>query len=271
MTLGRGRGRVRGASINGGRGRACPYLVVGFRSKPEFRRTEHRVSCLYVTMGFVAEMDKTVFSSIVAIFVVIASFLLLHILRRRKSVVAIDCEMIRCLPPGGRQEKAVAVRCAIVSYDYKVLYNGERDIEYIRPPRGWTVTKWMAYHEQCYQDKIYSGIPFVRAREKILSELKGKVVVAHDHNHDFGSLEIDTKEHNITVYDTSVRDILRKMAGFTNNSNRMKLEDLSLQIFGEKIQRGTPHDPVKDAIATMKLYRHAMKSKSAKCYRATLV
>ena len=167
--------------------------------------------------------------------------------------------MIRCLPPGGRQEKAVAVRCAIVSYCYKVLYN---DVYIICPPPDWTVTKWMAYHEKCYQDKIYSGIPFARAREEILSELKGKVVVAHDHNNDFGSLEIDTEEHNINVYDTSVSDILREMAGFTNKSNRMKLEDLSVRIFGEKIQRKPPHDPVKDAKATMKLYRRAI----SKCW-----
>ena len=58
-----------------------------------------------------------------------------------KNVVAIDCEMVRCVPDEkwlenarkcNKKRVAVAVRCAIVDYDLQVIYD-----EFISPPMDW--------------------------------------------------------------------------------------------------------------------------------------
>ena len=60
---------------------------------------------------------------------------------KKKSIVAIDCEMVRCLPTKkwqikarktrkrNKKEVAVAAHCAVVDYNGRVVYD-----EYICPP-----------------------------------------------------------------------------------------------------------------------------------------
>ena len=118
-----------------------------------------------------------------------------------KKVVAIDCEMVACVPneewlknarKRNKNEVKVAVRCAIVDYDLKVLYN-----EYIRPPMDW--------EDFNHKEKVMNGMPFVEARANILALLTDKIVVAYDFYHDFDALKIRDDD----IPSEKVRDMYR--------------------------------------------------------------
>ena len=157
-----------------------------------------------------------------------------------EKVVAIDCEMVACVPNEEWKKKArkcnnkkvkVAVRCAIVDSDLKVLYN-----EYIRPPME--VEDWEDFN---YKEKVMNGMPFVEARANILALLTDKIVVAYDFHHDFDALQIDDD-----IPSEKVQDMYHY--GFS-------LKGRTKDILGRNIQRKKPHDPVEDARAAMDLYK----------------
>ena len=134
----------------------------------------------------------------------------------RKNVVALDCEIVSCRPTvewfrnavpklgkGKATEVSVAAQCAIVGYDYKVLYNS-----YIRS--DLQITNWRSMDPS----DLESATPFEKAREQILHQLKDKLVVANDIRHDLAALQIhrgrDILSNNIR--DTSTCELLRRKA-----------------------------------------------------------
>ena len=69
-----------------------------------------------------------------------------------KNVVAIDCETVACVPneewiknarKPNKDEVKVAVHCAIVDYNLKVIYD-----KFIRPPMDW-----QGYHRSHHQEQ----------------------------------------------------------------------------------------------------------------------
>ena len=180
---------------------------------------------------------------------------------KSQNVVAIDCETVKCSPsedwPTVRsraKEVTLAVHCALVDYNYKVLYE-----EFIRPPPNSDVTNWMGFHDDSYRERIKKSVLFSKAREEILNKLRGKIVVAHDFHHDFYSLNIKGKIQKKDIRDTSTCDMLRikllEISPDKSHNKRMKLKDLAKHILHKTIQKTTPHNPVEDAMAAMELYR----------------
>ena len=128
-----------------------------------------------------------------------------------KNVVAIDCEMVRCVPDEkwlenarkhNRKRVAVAVRCAIVDYDLQVIYD-----DFICPPME--VKDWQGYHRSHHLEQVKEGTPFYNAREKVCKLLRGKLVVVHHFYHDFDALQIYFNIPKGNICDTSTCEPLR--------------------------------------------------------------
>ena len=167
--------------------------------------------------------------------------------------------MVKCSPSEDRpavrhraKEVTVPVHCAIVGYNYKVLYK-----EFILPDGN--VKNPMGFHDESYSEIIDKGVQFSKARNEILNKLRGKIVIAHDFHHDFYSLKIKDQIPEKDIRDTSTCDMLRKKlrkeSPDKSNNPRMKLKDLAEHILHKTIQKTTPHNPVEDAMAAMELYR----------------
>ena len=174
-----------------------------------------------------------------------------------KNVVAIDCEMVRCVPDEkwlenarkrNKKRVAVAVRCAIVDYDLQVIYN-----EFICPPME--VKDWQGYHRSHHQEQVKEGTPFYNAREIVRKLLRGKLVVVHHFYHDFDAIQICSVIPKDNIRDTSTFKPLRNKAGEDVTKPYVKLTKLAKAILGLRIQKTKPHDPVEDAKAAMELYK----------------
>ena len=186
-----------------------------------------------------------------------------------KNVVSLDCETVSCIPNSeweqkanplsgrnkkrkkhsGRKEVSVAAHCAIVGYDYKVLYNS-------RISTDMEVTNWRGMNSFCF---LFAP-PFSEARKRILSILKDKIVVVHDAKQDMRYLQIrlnrDIPSGNIR--DTAECSLLRKKAneaGVSACFPAASLKDLAKDILKRTIHKKGPHDPVEDAKVAMELYR----------------
>ena len=178
-----------------------------------------------------------------------------------RSAVALDCEMVSCRPtprwfvnavPKKRKtnpvEVSVAGRCAVVSYDYKILFNSHIYTDY-------EITNWKGI---C-PSKMESAVTLDRAREQILHLLRDRLVVGHDIGHDLASLQIHPDRHlpSRNIFDTSTCQILRTIARVPLSHTRASLKALALGVLKRRVQLTRPHDPVEDAMVTMELYRRA--------------
>ena len=175
-----------------------------------------------------------------------------------KNVVALDCEIVSCRPTakwfqnavpkfgkGKATEVSVAAQCAIVGYDYKVLYNS-----YIRSDLQITNWRGMAPSD------LESATPFEKAREQILHQLKDKLVVANDIRHDLSALQIHRGRDILSsnIRDTSTCELLRRKANVPTELPNASLRALVKGILNRNIHKKGPHDPVKDATDAMELY-----------------
>ena len=176
---------------------------------------------------------------------------------KTKKVVAIDCEMVRCVPneewiknarEPNKHEVKVAVHCAIVDYDLQVIYD-----EFICPPME--VKDWQGYHRCHHQEQVKEGTPFYNAREEVRKLLRGKLVVVHHFYHDFDALQISSDIPKENIRDTSTFKPLRNKAGEDVTKPYVKLKMLAKAILGQNIQKNKPHNPVEDAKAAMDLYK----------------
>ena len=146
-------------------------------------------------------------------------------------------------------EVSVAGRCAVVDYNYQVLYDS-----FIRPsPSTTVIINWKGIRPR----EILDAPSLDEAREEILELLKNKLVVAHDIRHDLASLQIllGAHIHPGNIRDTSNCRILLRMAGIPTRFPRTSLRRLALRVLRRRVQTKTPHCPVEDATATMGLYK----------------
>ena len=114
---------------------------------------------------------------------------------RSRNAVALDCEMLSCrptkrwflhAPPRKKKrtpvEVSVAGRCALLDYDYRVVYDS-----CIRPgPRTTVITNWKGIRPR----DILGAPSLDEAREEILGLLQNKLVIAHDIRNDLAALQI---------------------------------------------------------------------------------
>ena len=176
-----------------------------------------------------------------------------------KQVVAIDCEMVGCYPSSGwpstkkgkpNSEISVAAQCALVDYNNKVLYKS-----YIKPPSELKVTRlgWRGLNPA----EVEKGVPFEKARRKILSIMNDKIIVAHDIGHDLASLKIKIGDDipSSKVRDTATCQLLRRRAGIPSHYPKASLRSLASGVLKKTIQNTFPHDPEEDARVAMELYR----------------
>ena len=191
------------------------------------------------------------------------------------QVVALDCEMVGCLPDDsgleeqsgdmsvsmgerfrllqtgklgkrkrGLKEVSEAGRCSIVDYDGRVLYD-----KYIRPNRR--ILTLRTFVSGITSRNMENAIPINRARQEILSLLKGKTVVAHDIRNDLNALDISIPPSQIR--DTAHCRPLKKLARLPLGAPAA-LRRLASEVLGMQIQKGA-HSSVEDARVCMKLFR----------------
>ena len=140
----------------------------------------------------------------------------------RDEIVAMDCEMVGCLPDKlstvlglerKRKKKApkeisVAGRCTIVGYHGNVLYD-----KFIRPNRP--ITSLRTIFSGITKAHMRRAIPIDKARLEVLDILRGKVVIAHHIKNDLDALSITVPPE--TIRDTSSCHLL-KVIGRTSLS-----------------------------------------------------
>ena len=184
--------------------------------------------------------------------------------RARGGVIALDCEMLSCRPtkkwflnavskerPWRRtpKEVSVAAHCALVDYDFKVVYE----------TRIWpgdvaaAVTNWKGVRP----GDLVDAPQLNEARGTILWFLRGKLVVANDIRHDLAALQIHLGRHlpRDCIRDTSTCAALRRIAGIPASFPWASLRDLARGVLGRRIQAARPHSPVEDAAVAMELYK----------------
>ncbi|XP_031151056.1 apoptosis-enhancing nuclease [Sander lucioperca] len=159
------------------------------------------------------------------------------------TVVALDCEMVGTGPGGNCSELA---RCSILDYHGNVLYD-----KYVRPCQPVTDyrTRWSGIRRH----HLHNAMPFIQAREEILSILEGKVVVGHSIYNDFEALDIAHPGH--MVRDTCTTRYLSRLAGFCRE-RCPSLKILASKLLNRRIQVGRRgHCSVEDALAALDLYK----------------
>ena len=192
-----------------------------------------------------------------------------------KQVVALDCEMVGCLPDDsgleelsgstpvslserlhllatrklgrkkrGLKEISVAGRCTIVDYNGGVLYDS-----FIRPNRR--ILSLRTFVSGITQRDMANATPIDDARREILDILQGRLVVAHDIKHDLASLGISLP--STSIWDTSSCKALRRLAGLPE-SQVPSLRNLADGVLGVQIHTGC-HSSLEDARVAMQLYR----------------
>ena len=179
-----------------------------------------------------------------------------------RNAVALDCEMLSCrptkrwflhAPPRKKKrtpvEVSVAGRCALVDYDYRVVYDS-----CIRPgPRTTVITNWKGIRPR----DILGAPSLDEAREEILGLLQNKLVIAHDIRNDLAALQIllGVDLHPGNIRDTSNCGTLLGLAEVPANFPRASLRHLALRVLGRRVQTRRPHCPVEDAAVIMELYK----------------
>ena len=191
------------------------------------------------------------------------------------QVVALDCEMVGCLPDDsgleeqsrdmsvsigerfrliqtgklgkrkrGLKEVSEAGRCSVVDYYGGVLYD-----KYIRPNRR--ILSLRTFVSGITQRNMENATPINQARREILSLLKGKMVVAHDIKNDLSALDISLPPGQIR--DTAHCRPLKRLAQLPLRTPA-SLRRLASEVLGMQIQKGA-HSSVEDARVCMKLFR----------------
>lgn len=193
----------------------------------------------------------------------------------QKRVVALDCEMVGCLPDDsgleecsgstpvsfserlhllatkklgkkkrGLKEVSVAGRCTIVDYNGDVLYDS-----FIHPNRR--ILSLRTFVSGITPKDMAEATPIDDARREILSILEGNLVIAHDIKHDLASLGISLPP--ASIWDTSSCKALRRLADLPE-SQIPSLRNLANGVLGVQIHTGR-HSPLEDARVAMQLYR----------------
>lgn len=177
-----------------------------------------------------------------------------------KAVVAMDCEMARCLPDEQWIEwrrrlhprkkipnnVSIAVRCAIVDYRGRLLYD-----KIIRPNQK--VVDYLTVITGVSKEDMTAATWFDVARSEVDEILQNKIVVGHAVKNDFASLLMTFPPEDIR--DTADSWLLRKRASTELSYPMASLKDLAAAILGITVQKELPHDPSVDAKVALDLYK----------------
>ena len=177
-----------------------------------------------------------------------------------KAVVALDCEMVKCIPDAtwlewtrkqhrGRKDPeyaSVAARCAIVDYHGGILYD-----KFIRPNQK--VINYLTSISGVSEAGMVGATPYDLARSEIADILGNKIVVGHDLKQDFNSLQMFFSPDDIR--DTSTCELLRERADIPKDRQKPALRDLALPILRREVQTEQPHRPSIDAEIALELYK----------------
>ena len=177
-----------------------------------------------------------------------------------KAVVAVDCEMVKCIPDTAWMEwrkqlhprkkrpnyVLIAAHCAIVDYHGKILYN-----KIIRPNQ--TVLDYLTDISGVSREDMINATPFYVARSEVSAILQDKIVVGHAVYNDFKSLQMHFPFEN--TRDTATCRLLRERAKTDPKHPMASLRDLAAAILGRVVQRELPHSPSTDAKIALELYK----------------
>ena len=161
------------------------------------------------------------------------------------STLALDCEMVQV--EGGKRLLGTPAlgRCSIINYNAQVIL----DVYVI--PRERIISLKTKY-SGITSTSMQTALPFDVAQSLIANILRGKIVVAHAAENDFGCLKITP---TCEIRDTSKSPELRRHANTRHPLNQpIALKKLSKALFGTDIQMGM-HCSVADARATLALYK----------------
>ena len=100
----------------------------------------------------------------------------------------------------------------------------------------------------------HNGIPYEEAIVEIKGILKDAIVVGHNIRCDFRALQLSMYPTVHCVYDTVTNASLNALVPSERGKPQSKLAGLALSLLGETIQRLKVHDPVEDALASLRIY-----------------
>ena len=100
----------------------------------------------------------------------------------------------------------------------------------------------------------HNGIPYEEAIVEIKGILKDAIVVGHNISCDFRALQLSMYPTVHCVYDTATNASLNDLVPSEKGKPQSKLAGLALSLLGETIQQHTVHDPVEDALASIRIY-----------------
>lgn len=156
--------------------------------------------------------------------------------------VALDCEITTTI--GGKKEPT---QVAITDINGNKLFN-----EYFNLKNNPLVpmTKKRAEKLKKMAKRTYD----IEAREDVLSNLRGKIVIGHDLKHDFNALNIDPAKDGLAgVLDSSILPLFKQ-----NNATLFPsrgLKNLAEDFLQRRIQRDALHDALEDAKASANIIR----------------
>jgi DNA polymerase III epsilon subunit-like protein len=100
----------------------------------------------------------------------------------------------------------------------------------------------------------HNGIPYEEAIVEVKDILKDAIVVGHNIRCDFRALQLPMYPTVHCVYDTATNVSLNALVPSERGKPQSKLAGLALSLLGDTIQRHTVHDPVEDALASLRIY-----------------
>uniref|UniRef100_A0AAV1TPK2 RNA exonuclease 4 n=1 Tax=Peronospora matthiolae TaxID=2874970 RepID=A0AAV1TPK2_9STRA len=158
-------------------------------------------------------------------------------------IVAMDCEMVGV---GLSGKTSVLARCSIVDYEGNVLYD-----KHVRPVEK--VTDFRTHVSGIRSSSLRNAIPFAQCIKEVGKHVQDKIIVGHALKNDFQALMFTPPKH--LLRDTALyRPYMRRKINGTKLYPK-SLKNLAEEVLGKQIQVGQ-HDSVKDARATLELYKH---------------
>lgn len=161
-------------------------------------------------------------------------------LDKKKTLVAIDCEMVGV----GPEKKSALARCSIINYDGNVVFDN-----FIKPEEE--ITDYRTQWSGIRPSDMAKAIPFRKARRQARRLLKGRVLVGHSLQSDLTVLQLKHPHH--CMRDTAKFIPLRAMAGLPTYTTPA-LKTLTRNVLKTEIQT-SEHCSIEDARASLSLYK----------------
>ena len=133
---------------------------------------------------------------------------------------------------------------------YTVLYNKiirptVREGEWVELQTGWSGITKEAYR---------NGIPYKQAIEEVRELLRDAIVVGHNVISDFRALDLSIYSPAHCVFDTATNESLNALVPSEAHKLLLKLSVLASSPLGMTIQQKDAHNPVEDALASLRLF-----------------